>query len=219
MARPITESAPHVTPRQMQLLKAIAVGLRNNCCSPTIAELARDLDLSRSTVFEHIAQLREKGLLAGTPGRARSLTPTPEALAVLEDLPGTPSYEPMDEVGIPLAGLVSAGTPIEAVENAEKLSLGSYFGLSDDLFALEVRGQSMIDEDIHDGDYVICKRTEVASDGQLVIAIVEDDTATLKRFYREPDRARLEPANEDYEAIYSNHCRIEGIVVGLMRRM
>jgi len=219
MNEPSNPRGLRMTPRQLQLLDAIAASRRGNCCSPTITELARRLNLSRSTIFEHIAQLREKGLLSAEPGRARSLMPTSEALALLDDPGESATGEPPAEMGIPLAGVVAAGTPIEAVENADTLTLTSYFGLSDDLFALEVRGDSMIDDDIRDGDYVICKRSPLAADGQLVVAIVDDQAATLKRFFREPDRARLEPANSEYEPIYARNCRIEAVVVGLMRRL
>jgi repressor LexA len=117
-----------------------------------------------------------------------------------------------------LSGRVAAGVPLEAVENVESLSLSSCFGTGDDIFALEVKGESMINEDIHEGDYVICRRRSVADDGQLVIAIVDEENATLKRFYKEKNRARLQPANDDYQPIYSDNCRIEAVVVGLVRR-
>jgi len=123
-----------------------------------------------------------------------------------------------EETGIPLAGSVAAGVPVEAVENIESLSLNSAFGSGDDIFALEVTGDSMINEDIRQGDYVICRRSRVADDGQLVIAIVDDENATLKRFYREKDLARLQPANDDYKPIYTDNCRIEAIVIGLIRK-
>ena len=119
---------------------------------------------------------------------------------------------------IPLAGTVAAGVPIEAVENTESLSLNSCFGSGDDIFALEVRGDSMIGEDIHEGDYVICRRQSTAHNSQLVVAIVDEENATLKRFYKEKTRARLQPANDAYEPIYSDNCRIEAIVIGLVRR-
>jgi repressor LexA len=115
--------------------------------------------------------------------------------------------------------MVAAGMPIEAVENAESLSLSSCFGTGDDIFALEVKGDSMIGEDIHEGDYVVCRRSAVANDGQLVVAIVDQENATLKRFYNEKTRARLQPANDDYEPIYSYNCQIEAIVIGLVRKL
>ncbi len=210
----------HLTPRQLQLLKMVAGSQENQCYSPTLGEMACELSISRSTVFEHIAELRKKGLLSGSPNRARSLTLSSAARELLSGVgernlpvgPHTPE-------GIPLAGRVAAGAPVEAIENVEHLSLTGCFGSGDDLFALEVTGQSMIGEDIREGDYVICRRSRVAENGQLVVAIVNEQDATLKRFYREADQVRLQPANEDYQPIYSDNCRIEAIVVGLVRRL
>jgi len=108
--------------------------------------------------------------------------------------------------------------PVEAVENIDSLSLNSCFGTDDDIFALEVSGESMIDEDIQPGDYVICRRSSAAHDGQLVVAIVDDENATLKRFYKEKSRARLQPANDNFQPIYSKNCRIEAVVIGLVRK-
>ena len=124
-----------------------------------------------------------------------------------------------EATGIRLSGKVAAGVPLEAVENIEYLSLDSCFGSGDDTFALEVRGDSMVGEDICEGDYVICRRRSVANDGQLVIAIVDNENATLKRFYKEKHQARLQPANDRYQPIYSDNCRIEAVVVGLIRRL
>jgi repressor LexA len=122
----------------------------------------------------------------------------------------------MESTGIPLAGRVAAGAPVEAVENLELLSLSSAFG--DDIFALEVTGDSMIGQDIRQGDYVICRRSRTVENGQLVVAIVDGQNATLKRFYKEKGRARLQPANDDYQPIYTDKCRIEAVVIGLLRR-
>ncbi|MEJ2702824.1 MAG: S24 family peptidase [Sedimentisphaerales bacterium] len=152
--------AIQLTPRQHQLLKMVACYQESRCYSPTLGEMASELNLSRSTVFEHVTELRKKGLLCAWPNRARSLTLT-----------------------------------------------------------LEVTGDSMIGEDIREGDYVICRRSRVADNGQLVIAIVDSDNATLKRFYKEKTRARLQPANEDYEPIYSDNCRVEAVVIGLVRKL
>ena len=123
-----------------------------------------------------------------------------------------------DTGGLPLVGRVAAGRPIDAIEHKEHLSLATHFGSTDEVFALEVIGDSMIDDGISSGDYVICRRSPAARDGQLVIAIVDDDGATLKRFYKEPTRVRLEPANQNYAPIYTTHCRIEAVVVGLLRK-
>ncbi len=208
-----------LTPRQLQLLRMVACYQENRCYSPTLAEMAFELNISRSTAFEHIAELRKKGLLSGYPNKARSLKVSSKAQELLSCLTDqSPHSYPSEPRGIPLAGKVAAGMPLEAVENVECLSLDSCFGTGDDIFALEVKGDSMINEDICDGDYVICRRSSVADDGQLVVAIVDEENATLKRFYREKNQARLQPANDDYQPIYSDNCRIEAVVIGLVRR-
>ena len=215
-----TDTIDGLTPKQLQVLRHIAAFHGSRCYSPTIAELAAQLNLSRSTVFEHLSELQRKSLLTASPGRARSLRLTSRGRKLLRQ---SRTDEPpgVEEVpaGIPLAGRVAAGLPVEAIENRDSLSLESCFGMGDGLFALEVRGDSMIDENIQPGDYVICRRTEMAENGQLVVALVDEGDATLKRFYREQDRVRLQPANAGYEPIYSNNCRIQGVVVGLLRKL
>ena len=214
------QPAIQLTPRQLQLLQMVARCQENRCYSPTLAEMACELDISRSTVFEHLAELRKKGLLSGYPNKARSLKVSSQGQELLSELSGQNSViRTVEAGGIPLAGSVAAGVPVEAVENVESLSLTSAFGSGDDIFALEVTGESMINEDIRQGDYVICRRSRIADDGQLVIAIVDEENATLKRFYREKYRARLQPANDDYQPIYTDNCRIEAIVIGLLRKL
>jgi len=249
--------APHdrLTPRQLQLLQAIAAFRASRCYSPTIGELAGQLGISRTTAFEHIEELREKNLLSGSSHKARCLKPTSKAQKLLKQIslcvernasgygsalsPRRSEAKPdrRDESseqtsqysirnthdntagGIPLLGRVAAGFPIEAIENTEQLSLDATFGSSDDIFALEVRGDSMIDDGIRNGDYAICRRSSAAQNGQLVIAIVDNENATLKRFYNEKTSARLQPANDDYQPIFSDNCRIQGIVLGLIRKL
>ena len=209
-----------LTPRQLQLLKAIRTFQVSRCYSPTIGELALQFDISRSTAFEHITELRQKGLLSGFPGRARSLTLTSKAQGLLSNFTehSSDSYR-QSPAGIPLAGRVAAGSPIEAVEDAEYLSLSSHFGNSDRLFALEVKGDSMVGDGICNGDFAICRRSSVAENGQLVIAIVDNEEATLKRFYKQKNCVRLQPANDGFDPIYSDNCRIEAVVVGLVRKL
>ncbi len=214
-----TDLIDGLTPKQLQVLRHIAAFHGSQCYSPTIAELARQLSLSRSTVFEHLGELQRKSLLSTCPGRARSLRLTPQGRRLLRN---TQAHVVEDEeashTSVPLLGQVAAGLPVEAVENKETLSLESCFGTGDDLFALQVRGDSMIEENIRPGDYVICRRAQTAQNGQLVVALVHEGQATLKRFYREEDRARLQPANPDYQPIYSDDCRINAVVVGLLRK-
>jgi repressor LexA len=157
------QPAIQLTPRQLQLLQMIARFQQNRCYSPTLSEMASELNISRSTVFEHLTELRRKGLLSGYPNKARSLKVNSQGRELLEDLSAQSSLTYDSKTGgIPLAGSVAAGVPVEAVENVELLSLGSAFGSGEDIFALEVAGDSMIDEDIHEGDYVICRRSRTA---------------------------------------------------------
>jgi len=206
-----------ITPRQLQLLKAIAQFKAGNYFSPTIGELAEQLDISRSTAFEHIAELRKKGFVTTIRGKARSLETTSRAHALLDRARTNQRQTSGEEKGIPLAGRIAAGPAIEAVQQREVVSLASQFG-HEDVFALEVRGDSMIEEGIYDGDYVICRRSSVAQTGQIVVAMVDEHQATLKKFYKEAETVRLQPANPAYDPIYSRNCRIQAVVVGLIRK-
>jgi repressor LexA len=226
-------SGEGLTPRQVQLLSTIAGFRTSRGYLPTIGELAQQLSISRATAFGHIEQLRRKGLVSGqqcpsTKARARSLNLTSKARRRLKQIPDiehrySNEYRESSienrEAGIPLVGRVADGLPVEAVENKDYLSIESCFGNTGDIFALEVKGDSMVGENIREGDYVICKRTAMASNGQLVVAIVDNEDATLKRFYREKNLVRLQPANDAYEPIYSNNCQIQGVVIGLVRKL
>jgi repressor LexA len=121
--------------------------------------------------------------------------------------------------GIPLLGKVAAGNPIDSAENKENLSLDDCFGSGDNVFALEVTGDSMINDDIRDGDYVICKQANSAANGQLVIALTDGENTTLKRFYKEKSKVRLQPSNENYSPIYSDNCQVQAVAIGLIRKL
>ncbi len=210
----------HPTPRQLQLLRAIVTFADKRCYLPTITELADQLNLSRSTIFEHIEELRKKQLLASSPLKARSLKPTSKALRLLKQFNEQPQQLALPQGhGIPLFGKVAAGNPVDAAENKESLSLDDCFGSNDDVFALEVTGDSMIEDDIRDGDYVICKHTHTAANGQLVVALTDGENTTLKRFYKEKSKVRLQPANQNYRPIYSDDCQIQAVAIGLLRKL
>ena len=215
---PIRQSS-RLTPRQMQILKTISDFQSIQCFSPTIGELAKELSISRSTVFEHTIALRKKGLLTASPGKARSFEITTQAYELINA--ANESYEPDNASAggaIPLAGRVAAGLPIEAIEQKEFISFDTCFSANGETFALQVAGDSMIDDNIYDGDYVICRSAKQARNGQLVVAIVDEDNATLKRIYKEKTRIRLQPANDNYLPVYTENCRIQAIVVGLVRK-
>ncbi len=201
----------NLTPRQLEVLTAIRDRTRSNGYSPTMQELADQLDISKVTVFEHVNALVRKGLLRRLPHKARSLEVTSSARF--------PDERP---TLVPLAGRIAAGQPIEAIENVEALDLEAVFatrrGSRGANFALQVSGDSMIDDHISDGDYVIVEPRKNPRNGEIVVALLEDGEATLKRFYREKGRIRLQPANEAFEPIYVDRVDIQGIVVGVVRR-
>ena len=213
-----TNNQVQVTPRQLEILRHIRRFESSHCYLPTIAELAQAAGVSRTTVFEHIARLQKKGLLRKSTGRARFLRLTARASRLLE-YAGRLEQDEAGGDGLRLCGRVAAGVPIEAIENVEEISLRSVFGEGDDVFALEVAGDSMIDEGIDTGDFVICKKATSAENGQMVVAIVDDDNATVKRFYKAGGQARLESSNAAYEPIYTENCRIEAVVLGVVRRL
>ncbi|MDP6545310.1 MAG: transcriptional repressor LexA [Phycisphaerae bacterium] len=195
------------TPRQLEILKYIRGFRIRNGYSPTMQEIGDHLALTKVTVFEHVAALEKKGLLLrGEKHKARSLQ--------VSD-----SFEFSDESALrmPLVGQIAAGMPLEAIEDTQSLDLGEMFPHSSDTFALRVVGDSMIDEQIREGDYVICRRTNSARDGETVVALFEDGEATLKKFFREKNGYRLQPANKAYDPIYVDNLEIQGVVVGVVR--
>ncbi|MBW8017301.1 MAG: repressor LexA [Planctomycetes bacterium] len=204
-----------ITPRQLEVLSVIAEFEDRQCYSATIAEIAGQLSVSRTTVFEHIAALRRKKLLTNSRGKARSSRITRLGRQLLDEKQQKNAMHEMSP-GIPLLGRVAAGYAIEAIENRDTLSLADLFGNMDDIFSLQVTGESMIDAGISDGDYVICRRAVGAHNGQIVVAILDENEVTVKKFYLEPDHIRLEPANKAFQPIYSQNCRIEAIVIGLL---
>ena len=198
-----------VTPRQMEILRLIRDWRRQRGFSPTMQEIGDLLGLSKVTVFEHVVALVEKGLLSrGAKHRARSLQ-------VAGDFP-FPDERP---TLMPLVGRVAAGRPLEAIEDRQSLDLERMFAAPGETFVLQVTGDSMIDEQIRDGDYVICRSGRDVRNGETVVAVLEDGQATLKKFYRERNRIRLQPANPDFQPIYAKDVDIRGVVVGLVRKI
>jgi repressor LexA len=187
-----------LTRRQKQVLDFIAGFVQENGYSPSYEEIANGLELaSLATVHKHISALEAKDYLRRSYNQSRSIEISPRYLEdrrrqnVLSG--GSPE--------IPLAGQIAAGAPVETFEGNETLSF-SDFSSDPDTFALEVRGESMIDDHIMNGDYVLIKRTSDVRDGDVVVALVEGAETTLKRFFREPnDMVRLQPANSEMDPI------------------
>jgi repressor LexA len=210
-----------ITPKQLDVLKEIEAFQTRQCYSPTMEELGHSLGVKRPTVFEHIEELREKGLIVlplKDKAPARSLRLTKAAKKLLERVTSGKNA-PKSDVMISLLGCVSAGYGIEAAVDDQLIGLSDLFGRSDNLFALQVRGDSMIDAGILGGDYIICKHTRTAENGQIVIALLEQKKATVKRFFHDKRSVRLAPANDAFEPIFSKDCQIQAIVIGLIRRL
>jgi len=202
-----SSSSGTVTPRQLEILKYIRGFRIRNGYSPTMQEIGDHLSLTKVTVFEHVAALQKKGLLLrGEKHKARSL-----------QVSDTFEFTDESAVRMPLVGQIAAGLPLEAIEDTDSLDLAEMFPHSPDTFALRVVGDSMIGEQIREGDYVICRKTSSAREGETVVALLQDGEATLKKFYREPKGYRLQPANDAYDPIYVDHLEIQGVVVGVVR--
>ena len=203
----------NLTPRQLHIVQLIRDSRVARGYSPTIQELADEIGVAKVTVHEHVGALVKKGVLQKEPNKARSLS-------LVEGLP-LPNED--NGVRFPLIGRIAAGLPIEQFEQSDTLDLESVFGPRvgevGSTFALQVTVDSMQDEGILDGDYVIVRRASTARAGERVVALLPNGETTLKSFYREPDgRIRLQPANDAFEPIIVNECQIQGIVVGVMRR-
>jgi repressor LexA len=209
------ELAMTLTKRQKEVLDFLVVFLNKHGYSPSFEEIARSLKLtSLATVHKHITTLERKGFVRRGYNQSRSIEVTQLPKPVREQVLDRHTLE------MPLMGRIAAGRPLEAVEEHETLSLGE-FARSDKTFALQVKGSSMIDDHILNGDYVVIEPTQVANPGEIVVALVGNEDATLKRFYREPGgKIRLQPANSEMAPLIvpAADVKIQGRVVGVLRK-
>ncbi len=197
-----------VTRRQKEVIDFLETFVARNGYSPSFEEIARGMGLkSLATVHKHITNLEKKGMLDRVHNRSRSIDLLP---------PGTRTRSSLK---LPLAGRIAAGTPVEAMETAETISLADVVG-NRDVFALEVRGDSMRDEHIIDGDYVLVERARTARNGEIVVALIHGSETTLKRFYPEGAVVRLQPANLEMDPIIvpATQVAIQGRVLGVLRK-
>jgi repressor LexA len=212
MSKPITHSKP-ISTRQKQILNYIQHHMDAHGYPPTVREIGTAVSLSSSsTVHAHLKTLQDLGCIERDAVLTRAIKLTPGS--------GYGEGRPMSKsvVQVPIIGTVAAGKPRLAVEDVEDVfPLPSDF-ISGDGFILEVRGDSMIDDGIHDGDYVVVRRQQTADNGETVVAMIESE-ATVKRFYKEKQRIRLQPANKRMKPMYFDDVQIAGKVVGLVRRM
>ncbi len=201
-----------VTRRQKEVLDFIGNFVEQHGYSPSFEEIARGLSLkSLATVHKHVTNLQTKGALQRGHNRSRSIDVLPQ--------PRVQRNAPPSRERLPLMGRIVAGLPVEAVQTTESISISDIVG-NKEVFALEVRGDSMRDEHIVNGDYVLVERTRAARDGEIVVALVRGAETTLKRFYVEGDTVRLQPANDEMEPIYvpAGQVEVQGRVLGVLRR-
>ncbi len=200
----------NLTPKQLKILQLIRDSRVRRGYSPTMQELADEIGVSKVTVFEHVEALIKKGALVREPNKARSLSIADGIAVPDEDRP----------FRLPLVGKIAAGHPIEKIADQDEVDLVSYLSprSTGSTFALKVEGESMQDEGILPGDLVIVERTETAGNGDRVVALLPDGSTTLKRFYREDDHIRLQPANPAFDPIRVKFCQVQGIVRGVVRR-
>jgi repressor LexA len=198
--------SPPLTRRQREILTIIEDYSRAHGISPTLDEIAHELGVNKVTVFGHVAELERKGILS------RAAKGVSRGLQIVAPTTGTSR-------SVRILGRIAAGAPIETIEMPEELDLHELVPRDRDVYALVVRGNSMIEDSIRDGDIVLVERRTHAENGETVVAVLPGDQATLKRFYREHSRIRLQPANSAMAPILVDEVEIRGVAIGVVRRM
>jgi repressor LexA len=196
----------HLTKRQKDIFQFIQDYLRINNYSPSLEEIGANFGISSMNgVHKHLKTLEERGYIRRISNKARSIQLVSEEL---------------DKHTLPLLGYIAAGQPIEAVESPEEVEVPEYLMKRGDHYVLEVEGESMIDHHIQNGDRVVIQKQEHANNGETVVALIDGENATLKQYYREGRRIRLQPANSNMDPIYveESRLRIQGVLVGLIRK-
>jgi repressor LexA len=213
-----------LTAKQRELLLFIDDRLKDDGVSPSFDEMREALDLkSKSGVHRLISALEERGFIRRLPNRARALEviklPEARSATVTPLRPAAPAPA-NDTIDIPLHGRIAAGTPIEALQGTESFAVPAALLGPGEHYALEVSGDSMVEEGILDGDFALIRKVDSARDGEIVVALIDDEEATLKTFRREGSMIRLDPANRIYEAqrYDPRRVQIQGRLAGLIRR-
>jgi repressor LexA len=193
-----------LTDRQRVVYEFIRDKIRNRGYGPTVREIGEQFHISSPNgVMCHLKALEKKGLITREPNMWRAIQ-----LAA----------EPIEQRGLPMAGRIAAGVLHEAIEQDERIDFSAIFEQKNQ-FVLRVSGDSMIDAQIADGDFVVVRKQRTARDGQIVVAMTDEGEATLKRFYLEKNRIRLEPANSSMKPIYVKNAKLLGVVVGVVRQV
>ncbi|MGL4513441.1 MAG: transcriptional repressor LexA [Lacipirellulaceae bacterium] len=200
-----TVSLDSLTARQAEVLDFIRDKIESRGYGPTVREIGDEFKIaSPNGVMCHLKALEKKGLITREPNRSRAIQLAPEA---------------MSETGLPLVGAIAAGNLTEAIEQGERFEFADWFPTKKNLFALRVKGDSMIEAQIADGDLVICRRTKTAHKGDIVVALTDEGDSTLKYWHPEQGRVRLQPANSSMKPIYCRNVQVLGVVTGVIRRI
>ena len=212
----------HDAERKQKIMDVIAATIRARGYPPSVREIAKAVGLaSTSAVHHHLQVLEREGLLERGAAQSRAIRLTPTAALTL-GLTGelTPQSAPSQSYMLPIVGEIAAGGPIEAYQDAsETLAVPDLLAPAGDAYVLRVRGDSMIDAHIEDGDFVVIRPQQTARDGDIIVAQVEENAVTLKRFFKEKDRVRLQPANSNYAPQFYPSVRIQGKLIGVIRRL
>ncbi|MCR4413981.1 MAG: transcriptional repressor LexA [Thermoguttaceae bacterium] len=200
------ETWEQLTERQREVYEFIRDKIRHRGYGPTVREIGDAFDIrSPNGVVCHLKALEKKGLIRREKNRSRAIELAAEAI---------------HPTGLPLAGRIAAGVLHEAIEQNERVDFGEMFNPEDpNLMVLEVRGDSMIEDQIADGDYVVIRKGRRPNRGQIVVALTDENEATLKRWYPERNRIRLEPANSRMKPIYVKNAQVVGVLVGVVRKV
>ena len=197
-------SIDQLTRRQKEVFLFIREKIENRGYGPTVREIGEHFEInSPNGVMCHLKALEKKGLITREPNMSRAIQLTEAAC---------------EDRGMPLVGQIAAGSLSEAIEQAERFEFTDWFGQKN-LFALRVKGDSMIEASIADGDLVICRKARTADRGDIVVALTDEGEATLKYWYPEANRVRLQPANSEMKPIYSRNVKVLGVVTGVVRKL
>lgn len=205
-----------LTKRQRQILDFYASYIEQHSLSPTLEEVAQAFGLNKVTVFGHVAELERKGVFERQQaGISRGIRIAPE----FGSEPDAPRPRVSDGPAIEIRGKIAAGAPIEAIEDVDLLDWNALAPKQSGVYALRVQGDSMIEDGIHSGDLVLIEPRSSASEGETVVAILENEEATLKKLYRTGTGFRLQPANAALDPIFTDKLDVRGVLVGVVRSL
>lgn len=196
-----------LTKKQNQILRFIVEHMKDYDYSPSYREIGENFDISSpATIHQHIQALKDKGYVKLDPNMPRSLELTKKVLKMGKT------------IELPLVGYIAAGEPLEAVEQPDTMAVPASLIKDEDSYVLQVKGESMIDDGILDGDFVVVERSNFPKNGDVVVALLDNTYVTLKRFFREKNAIRLQPANSTMEPIFVKDVAIRGIVKAVIRK-